>query len=116
MAASARGLCTARGWTSWRDGALRRFIVTPEEAGLARAPVSAIAGGDAAGNAAALLALLRRQAGAYRDTVLLNAAACLVVAGRCEDLRDGVTQARMAIDTGAALDVFETLRRDGLAN
>ncbi len=96
----------------WRDGALRRFVVTPEEAGLARAPVEAIQGGDAAGNAAALLALLRRQAGAYRDTVLLNAAACLVVAGRCEDLRDGVARARAAIDSGAALGVFEMLLRD----
>ena len=103
----------------WRDGALRRFVVTPEEAGLTRAPVSAIQGGDATGNAAALLALLRSQAGAYRDTVLLNTAACLVVAGRCADLRGGVTQARTAIDTGAALDVFETLLRDpahGLTN
>ncbi len=103
----------------WDGGVLRQFVVTPEQAGLARAPVSAIEGGDAAGNAAALLALLRSQAGAYRDTVLLNAAACLIVAGRCDDLRDGVAQARGAIDSGAALEVFETLRRGhapGLAN
>ncbi len=103
----------------WRDGTLRRFVVMPEDAGLARAPVSAIQGGDAAGNAAALLALLRKEAGAYRDTVLLNAAACLLVAGRVADLRDGVTRAQTAIDTGAALGVLETLLRNpahGLAN
>ncbi len=96
----------------WRDGVIRPFVVTPEEAGLTRAPVSAIQGGDASGNAAALLALLRNAPGAYRDTVMLNAAACLVVAGRCADLRDGVARAGAAIKTGAALGVFEMLLRD----
>ncbi len=96
----------------WRSGALRRFVVTPEQAGLARAPVSAIQGGEAAGNASALSALLHGQAGPYRDTVLLNAAACLVVAGQAADLRDGVIRARSAIDAGAALDIFERLSRD----
>ncbi len=96
----------------WRDGKLHRFVITPEEAGLARAPVSAIQGGDAAGNAARLLALLRGEAGAYRDTVLLNASACLVVAGRAADLRDGVAQAAAAIQSGAALGVLEKLLRD----
>ena len=102
----------------WRDGSLRQFVVTPEDAGLARAPVSAIRGGDAAGNAAALLALLRNAPGPYRDTVLLNAAACLVVAGRAADLRDGAAQARSAIEAGAALGILERLRdpAHGLAN
>ena len=103
----------------WHQGTLRQFTVTPEDAGLNRAPVSAIRGGDATRNAAALLALLRKEAGAYRDTVRLNAASCLLVAGRAADLRDGAAQAATAIDTGAALDVFETLLRDlahGLAN
>ena len=102
----------------WRDGSLRQFVVTPEDAGLARAPVSAIRGGDAAGNAAALLALLRNAPGPYRDTVLLNAAACLVVAGRAADLRDGAAQARSAIEAGAALAILERLRdpAHGLAN
>ncbi|MBU6373502.1 MAG: anthranilate phosphoribosyltransferase, partial [Alphaproteobacteria bacterium] len=58
-------------------GIIREFTVTAEEAGLPHAPLEAIRGGDAATNAAALLALLQGTKGAYRDTVLLNAAAAL---------------------------------------
>jgi anthranilate phosphoribosyltransferase len=94
------------------DGAIREFTVAPEDAGLARAPISAILGGDAAVNAAALLALLRGARGAYRDTVLLNAAAALIVAGRAGDLREGATMAAAAIDHGAALAALETLKRE----
>lgn len=94
------------------DGAVRDFIVTPEDAGLPRAPVSAIRGGDAAANAAALLALLQGAAGPYRDTVLLNAAAALIVAGRTGDLKDGVAIAAKSIDQGAALSALETLKRE----
>jgi anthranilate phosphoribosyltransferase/anthranilate synthase/phosphoribosyltransferase len=96
----------------WRGGTLRHFTVSPEEAGLSRAPVEAIRGGDAAQNAAALRALLKGAPGAYRETVLLNAAAALIVAGRVEHLREGVQIAAMALDRGAALDVLETLVRD----
>src|SRR6202789_4174588 len=70
-------------------GALRGFSVVPEDAGLPRTPIEAIRGGDAAANAAALLALLDGATGAYRDTVLLNAAAALIVAGKVAGLRDG---------------------------
>ncbi|WP_198377190.1 anthranilate phosphoribosyltransferase, partial [Neoroseomonas rubea] len=59
------------------DGSLREFTVTPEDAGLPRAPAEALKGGDPAQNAAALEALLRGAPGAYRDVVLLNAAAAL---------------------------------------
>jgi len=96
----------------WRGGTLRHFTVSPEEAGLSRAPVEAIRGGDAAQNAAALRALLEGAPGAYRETVLLNAAAALIVAGRVEHLREGVQIAARALDRGAALDVLETLVRD----
>ena len=92
-------------------GTIRSFTVAPEEAGLARAPVAAIAGGDAAANAAALLALLGGAAGAYRDTVLLNSAAGLVVAGRVADLRAGAALAGHAIDDGAAMAALDRLRR-----
>ena len=57
------------------DGSLRDFDVTPEDAGLARAPAEALKGGDPAQNAAALEALLKGAPGPYRDVVLLNAAA-----------------------------------------
>jgi anthranilate phosphoribosyltransferase len=93
-------------------GALREFTVTPEQAGLARAPIAAIQGGDAAFNAAALLAMLQGSAGAYRDTVLLNAAAGLIIAGRAATLPEGVALAAQAIDRGAAMATLETLRRE----
>jgi len=64
--------------------------------------VEAILGGDASSNARALLALLDGAGGAYRDTVLLNAAACLVVAGRASDLRQGAEMAARALDSFAA--------------
>ncbi len=95
-----------------RDSSIRSFIVTPEDAGLPRAPVAAIRGGGAAENAAALLALLKGAEGAYRDTVLLNAAAALIVAGREDSLRSGVARAAQAIDSGAALSALETLKRE----
>ena len=95
----------------WDDGILRRFVVTPEDAGLARAPIAAIQGGDAVQNASALLALLQGARSAYRDTVLLNAAAALIIAGRTDDLRDGAILAAHAIDGGASLQVLERSRR-----
>jgi anthranilate phosphoribosyltransferase len=95
-----------------QDGAIRELTVTPEDARLERAPVAAIRGGDAAVNAAALGALLRGGAGPYRDTVLLNAGAALIVAGRAGDLREGVAQAARSIDGGAALGALETLKRE----
>jgi anthranilate phosphoribosyltransferase len=94
----------------WRGGTLHHFTVTPEDAGLPRAPVSAILGTDPRGNAAALLALLQGAPGAYRDTVLLNAAACLVISDRAATLQDGATQAAAALDRGAALALLETLQ------
>jgi anthranilate phosphoribosyltransferase len=102
--------------TAWQSGGVRSFTVTPEDAGLARAPVEAIRGGDAALNAATLLALLQGATGPYRDTVLLNAAAALIVAGRTTDLREGVTIASRSVASGAALAALETLRRETAAN
>jgi anthranilate phosphoribosyltransferase len=90
---------------------IRSFVVEPEDAGLPRAPIEAIRGGDAATNAAALQALLQGADGAYRDTVLLNAAAALIIAGRAGDLREGVSLAAASIASGAALAALETLRR-----
>jgi anthranilate phosphoribosyltransferase len=92
-------------------GQLRHFTVLPEHAGLSRAPVEAIRGGDAAENAAALDALLRGMRGPYRDTVVLNAAAALIVAGRTAELADGARQAEAALDDGAGLAALERLRR-----
>lgn len=103
-------LCGETRVVALEDGAIREFTVTPEEAGLQRAPPEAVKGGDPAENAAALTALLAGAPGAYRDIVLLNAAAALIVAGRATELRDGVGIAVAAIDSGAAAAVLERLR------
>lgn len=97
---------------AWENGGTRRFVVTPEDAGLPRSPLEAVRGGDPAENAAALLALLQGAKGPYRDTVLLNAAAALIVAGRADGLRDGVATVAAAIDGGSALAVLDALRRE----
>ncbi len=76
--------------------------MTPETAGLPRHPPESLKGGDAAYNAAALTRLLMGETGAYRDAVLLNAAAALMVAGEARDWKDGVEEAAEAIDKGLA--------------
>ena len=76
--------------------------ITPEIANLNRHPLEALKGGDAAHNAAALIRLLDGEAGAYRDAVLLNAAAALMVAGHAHDWHGGVEEATEAIDKGLA--------------
>ncbi|WP_070153433.1 anthranilate phosphoribosyltransferase [Sphingobium phenoxybenzoativorans] len=80
--------------------AMRRW--SPADAGLPTHPISAIRGGDPAHNAAALRALLLGETGPYRDAVLFNAAAALMVAGAATDLREGVEEAAEAIDKGLA--------------
>ncbi|KRA75557.1 anthranilate phosphoribosyltransferase [Caulobacter sp. Root656] len=86
----------------WRDGSLRLFTITPEAVGLPRAALADITGGDPAFNAAALTALLDGQKGAYRDIVMLNAAAAFLVADRVETLREGVELAGAVLDDGRA--------------
>jgi anthranilate phosphoribosyltransferase len=76
--------------------------VTPEDAGLPRHPIDRLKGGDAAFNAAALTRLLMGEAGAYRDAVLFNAAAALMVAGRAHSWQDGIEEAAEALDRGLA--------------
>jgi anthranilate phosphoribosyltransferase len=92
-----------------KNGSIREFEIAPEEAGLPRASPVELRGGDAAVNAAALRAVLAGQPGAYRDIVLLNSAAALVIAGKATSLADGVTLAARSIGTGkagAALDAL----------
>jgi anthranilate phosphoribosyltransferase len=84
------------------DGEVRMNRVHPAEAGLARAPIDAIRGGDPEHNAAALLALLGGRRGAYRDAVLFNAAGALLVAGEVESWAEGVEEAAEALDKGLA--------------
>ena len=84
------------------DGQISEFEVHPEEAGLPLHPFSAILGGTPAENGAAFHQLVDGAPGAYRDAVLLNSAAALLVAGRAANLREGAEIARESIDSGAA--------------
>jgi anthranilate phosphoribosyltransferase len=100
---AAFGVEIQEGWTRpWRyePATLRQRGVEMAE----------LAGSDADGNAAMLRRLLEGETGALRETALLNAALALVVEGRARDLPDGYERGRRAIDSGAALAVFEALR------
>jgi anthranilate phosphoribosyltransferase len=84
------------------NGAVRTFELNPEELGLKKAKPESLRGGDAEANASALRSVLQGKDGAYRDIAVLNAAAALVVAGRAENLKDGVAVAKKSIDSGDA--------------
>jgi anthranilate phosphoribosyltransferase len=93
----------------WREGQVRLFRITPEAVGLPRAALADLTGGGPAENAQALQALLSGATGAYRDIVLINAAAAFLVADRVETLREGVAMAAEVIDTGLARRALEGL-------
>jgi anthranilate phosphoribosyltransferase len=86
----------------WKNGKLTSFEISPEMAGLPRASVADLKGGDPAANAAKLKAILDGEIGPLRDVVLLNAGAGLVVAGRALDLKAGVARAIQSIASGHA--------------
>jgi anthranilate phosphoribosyltransferase len=92
-----------------KDGKVDAFEVTPEQAGLKRASLAALKGGEPAENAAKLRALLEGEEGALRDIVLLNAAAALIIAGKAQDLRAGVALAAKSIQSGAAKAALDKL-------
>ncbi|MFU0506544.1 anthranilate phosphoribosyltransferase [Pseudaminobacter sp. NGMCC 1.201702] len=91
------------------DGNLRSFVLTPEQFGLRRHSKEDLRGGDAEFNAAALRDMLAGKQGAYRDTVLMNAGAGLVVAGKAANLAEGVAIAGEAIDSGKAITALDAL-------
>jgi anthranilate phosphoribosyltransferase len=93
----------------FRDGKVRRFEVVPEDAGLPRAPLEALKGGEPALNATLIRGVLAGETGPNRDIVLLNAAAALIVAGRAGDLRAGAAIAADALDSGKAAAVLDRL-------
>ena len=93
----------------WKEGTMRRFTLTPAEAGLPTATLEDLRGGDAEHNAEALNALLQGQKGPYRDIVLLNAAAALVVSDKADDIRQGAEIAAAVIDDGRAARALEQL-------
>ena len=94
---------------SIKGGDLRSFEVTPEDAGLPRAAMADLKGADPAYNAGRLRALLDGVKDPYRDVVLLNAAAALIVADKADTLKAGVALAAAAIDSGKARQALDHL-------
>jgi anthranilate phosphoribosyltransferase len=92
-----------------KDGQVTVFEVTPADAGLPPARLSDLKGGDAQTNAAAIRDVLAAKKGPFRDIVLLNAAAALIVGGKAANLTDGVALAAHAIESGAAKAALDKL-------
>jgi anthranilate phosphoribosyltransferase len=90
-------------------GRVSTFRISPRNAGLPDAKPGDLIGGDAVENAAHIRAVLGGLKGSYRDIVLLNAAAALLVAGKAKTLRDGVALAANSIDSGKAKAVLDAL-------
>jgi anthranilate phosphoribosyltransferase len=86
-------------------GSVTELVIDAVEVGLSRAPLDALAGGDAQLNAAIAISILGGEPGARRDVVILNAGAALYVAGRAADVAEGVALAAESIDRGRAADV-----------
>ena len=93
------------------DGQVIDREVHPEDAGLPVHPFEAIVGGTPEENARDFRALLAGQPSAYRDAVLLNSAAALVVADAVPDLNIGVEMAAASIDSGAAREKIDIVAR-----
>ncbi|HRY02209.1 MAG TPA: anthranilate phosphoribosyltransferase [Beijerinckiaceae bacterium] len=85
-----------------KDGNIHAFDITPEDAGLKRATLADLKGGDPSHNAAALTAVLDGAHGPYRDIAILNSAAALIVAGKAANLKEGAALAARSIDEGRA--------------
>jgi anthranilate phosphoribosyltransferase len=82
------------------NGRVQVTVLTPEELGMTRAPLSALAGGDSRENAAILRAIFAGEHGPSRDVVVLNAAAVLVAAELAPTLNAGILLAQQTIDSG----------------
>ncbi len=103
---------TGKSWVAeLRNGTVTDREIHPEDAGLPVHPFEAILGGSPEENGRAFRALLDGAASGYRDAVLLNAAAALLVADKVSSLRDGVAMAAESIDSGAALDKITRLAK-----
>ncbi|MGA7158340.1 MAG: anthranilate phosphoribosyltransferase [Acidobacteriaceae bacterium] len=95
-----------------RNGVVTQYTITPESFSLQRAPLSALAGGDASANALILQAIFAGKPGPARDVVLLNAAAVLAVSGLANDIHAGILLAAQTIDSGAVTRLVQALQQD----
>ena len=101
--------------TSWaaslEGGKVREIEIAPEDVGVKRATLAELKGGDAGHNAAAIKGVLSGVRNAFRDIVVLNSAAALMVAGKANDLGEGAAIATQSIDSGKAAAALATLQR-----
>jgi anthranilate phosphoribosyltransferase len=95
--------------TEMKNGKIHSFEVKPSDAGLPTATLADLKGGDATVNAAAIRELLAGEQGAFRDIVVLNAGAALIVGGKAATLQEGAERAARAIDDGAATRALDKL-------
>lgn len=92
-----------------KDDNITELTLSPDDFGLPTIRAEDIHGGDAAINADALMSLLKGTPSAYRDIVLANASATLVLCCKTSDYKQGVAIAAKAIDTGLALQVLNNV-------
>ena len=100
---------TATWVASLENGKVTEIEIAPEDAGLKRASMANLKGGDPMHNADAIRGVLSGQRNAFRDIVVLNSAAALMVAGKAKDLKQGAEMAVASIDGGKAHKALETL-------
>jgi len=93
------------------NGKLREFEIDPKSLGLGFADVAAVRGGEPRDNAKVFHEMLDGAKGPIRDIVLLNAAAGIVVAGKADDMQQGVEIATTSIDSGSARNVLDQVIR-----
>ena len=103
---------TTKSWAASLDnGKVSEIEIAPEDIGVKRASLADLKGGDPAHNAEAIHKVLAGEKNAFRDIVVLNSAAALMVAGKAHDLKEGAALAAAAIDSGKAKAALETLKR-----
>ena len=103
---------TTKSWAaSLENGKVSEIEIAPEEIGVARASIEQLKGGDAVHNAEEIKKVLAGERNAFRDIVLLNSAAAIMVAGKAKDLKEGAALAARSIDNGKAAHALATLQR-----
>ena len=103
---------TTKSWAASLDkGKVTEIEIAPEDAGVTRASIGQLKGADAAHNAEAIRKVLAGEKSAFRDIVVLNSAAALVVAGKAKDLKEGAGVAAESIDGGKAATALATLKK-----
>lgn len=93
----------------FNNGEYYSYVIKPEDFGLTRCSKEDLVGGSPEENAAITRDILNGVKGPKRDTVLMNAGACLYITGKAASITDGIHMAEELIDSGAAaktLDAF----------